>query len=278
MNKKIFLPVIAFAVIGTLCFAMTSNHPDKGKKISILLQGWNCCEWKFFRMENSLFNFNKQAQVNYSIVNDTSAFYICFRIADEYAQMKALRNGIEIRFNSRGRKKAEATLHYPIGGKNDMGGRMNQGDNRSRKTMHLMFLLQMQDMELIGFKNGINGFQSIKSGKNGFLAAVNWDSTNVMVYEARIPFSAFVTDVNIANPLAVGIIIKGAPKPRQEGGEGGMPDQGQGGMQGRQGQGGSGGMNSGGMGRDGSMQGYSDNMKIFEDDEIWQSIVVAKKE
>jgi hypothetical protein len=278
MQMKMFLLIMAFPVISTLCSARTSNHPDKGKKYpssykeGIIVNG-NSSEW-----ETSLFNFNKQAQVNYSIVNDTSAFYICVRIADEPAQMKVLRNGMEILFNSKGKKKAEATLHYPIGGKTDMGGKMHPSDNRSRKTMQLMFLLQMQDMELTGFKDGINGFQSIKSGKHGFLAAVNWDSTNVMVYEARIPFSAFVTDMKAAIPLAVGIIIKGAPRPHQEGGEGGSQDQGQGGMQGRQGQGGSGGMNHGGMGREGSMQGSGDNMKMFEDDEIWQSIVVAKKE
>jgi len=272
MYKKIVLLIMAFAMIHLLCSAGNSNHPDKGKKYpssykeGIVVNG-NSSEW-----ETSLFNFNKEAQVNYSIVNDTGAFYICIRIANESEQMKVLRNGIEIRFNSKGKKKAEATLHYPIGGKTDMGGRMNPGDNRGRKTMHLMFLLQMQDMELIGFKNGINGFQNIKSGKNGILAAVNWDSTNVMVYEARIPFNTFATDMKDAYPLAVGIIIKGAPKPRQEDGDAGMQQQGQGGMQGRPGQG-----QQGGMGREGSMQNY-DSMKIYEDDEIWQSIVVEKKE
>jgi hypothetical protein len=32
------------------------------------------------------------------------------------------------------------------------------------------------------------------------------------------------------------------------------------------------------MGKEGSMQGYGDNMRVYEDDEIWQSIVVARKE
>ena len=154
-----------------------------------------------------------------------------------------------------------------------MDGRMNPDDKRSRKTMQLMFLLKMQDMEVTGFRNGVNGMQNTKSGKNGFLAALNWDSTNVMVYEARIPFSAFITDVKEANPLTVGIIIKGATKPKPEDNDAAMQNQGQGGMPGRQG-----GMNQGGMGGGGSMQSYGANMKIFEDDEIWQSISVAKKE
>lgn len=278
MKINLLIMIMLFPVMSIVGFTQTSNHQDKGKKYQsrykdgIIVNG-NSSEW-----DVSLFNFNKQAQVNYSIVNDTSAFYICIRIADEYAQMKALRNGIEICFNSRGKKKPEATLHYPIGGKTDMEGKLNPEENHSRKMMHLMFLLQMQDMELSGFKNSVNGFQSIKAGKNGILAAVNWDSTNVMVYEARIPFKVFNTDVKEANPLAVGIIIKGAPKPKPEDNDAGMQNQGQGGMPGSQGQGRPGGMNQGGMGSGGSMQGYGDNMRIFEDDEIWQSIVVAKKE
>jgi hypothetical protein len=277
MQMKLFALIMAFPVMSTFGFTRTSNHPDKGKKYpffykeGIVVNG-NSSEW-----ENSLFNFNKQAQVNYAIVNDTCAFYFCIRIADEAEQMKVFRSGIEIRFNSKGKKKAEATLHFPIGGRTDMGGRMDMGDRRDRKRMHLMFLLQMQDMELTGFKNGVNGFQNIKSGKNGIMAAVNWDSTNVMVYEARVPFSVFAADIRAVTPIAVGIVIKGAQKPRQEQGEG-TQEGGQGEMPGGHGQDRPGGMHPGGMGREGQMNGSGDNQKMFEDDEIWQSIVVAKKE
>lgn len=272
MQMKIFTLIMLFPVMSMFGFTRTPDHPDKGKKYpsnfktGIVVNG-NSSEW-----DNSLFSFNKSAQVNYALVNDSSAFYICIRIANEAAQMKVLRSGIELRFNSKGKKKAEATLHFPI------GGRMDPGEHRDRKTMHLMYLLQMQDMELSGFKSGINGFQSIKSGKNGILAAINWDSTNVMVYEARVPFSVFTGDVRVAEPLAVGIVIKGAPRPRQDHGEG-MQDEGQGEMQGGRGQGRSGGMHpGGGVGREGQMNGSGDNQKMFEDDEIWQSVVVAKKQ
>lgn len=271
MQMKLFTLILAFPLMSVFGLTRTPDHGDKGKKYpscykeAIVVNG-NSPEW-----ENSLFSFNKSAQVNYAIVNDTSAFYICIRIADEAAQMKVLRSGIELRFNSKGKKKAEATLHFPI------GGRMNQGVQRDRKTMHLMFLLQMQDMDLSGFKDGVNGFQNIKSGKNGITAAVNWDSADIMVYEARIPFNVFTEDVRAANPLAVGIVIKGAPKPKEGQGQG-KQEEGQGEMQGGRGQDRPGGIRPGGMGREGQMQNSGDNMKMFEDDEIWRSIVVAKKE
>ncbi len=271
MQMKLFTLSLAFMVMSAFGFTRTSDHGDKGKKYpfcfkeGIVVNG-NSAEW-----ENSLFSFNKPARVNYAIVNDTGAFYICIRIADEAAQMKVLRSGVELRFNSKGKKKAEATLHFPI------GGRMNLGAQRDRKTMHLMYLLQMQDMELSGFKNGVNGFQNIKSGKNGITAAVNWDSAGVMVYESRVPFSVFAGDVRAANPLAIGIIIKGAPKPKEGQGEG-MQERGSGNIQSERGQDRSGGMRPGGMGREGQMQDSGENMKMFEDDEIWRSIVIAKKE
>jgi hypothetical protein len=275
MRIKVFFLVTTFLIFGASGFTKASDHQSKEKKYpssykaGVVVNG-NSSEW-----DASMFNFNKQAQVHYSIVNDSSAFYLCIRIADEYEQMKALHNGIELRFNTRGKKKTEETLLFPIGGKMEMEGRMSQDDKRSRKTMHLMFLLKMQDMEVTGFRNGVNGMQNTKSGKNGFLAALNWDSTNVMVYEARIPFSAFNADVKAANPLTVGIIIKEATKPKPEDNDAAMQNQGQGGMQGHQGQGQG---RQGGMGGNGSMQGYGNNMKIFEDDEVWQSISVAKKE
>jgi len=271
MQMRLFTLILAFPVMISYGFTRNSDHGDKGKKYpssykeGITVNG-NSQEW-----ENSLFSYNKPALVNYAIVNDSNAIYICIRIADEAVQMKVVRNGIELRFNSKGKKKAEATLHYPI------GGRMNQGVQHDRKTMHLMYLLQMQDMESSGFKNGVNGFQNIKSGRNGLAAAVNWDSAGVMVYEARIPFNAFAEDVRAANPLAVGIVIKGAPKPKEGQGER-MQEGGSGDMQGGHGQDHPGGMHQNGMGREGQMQGSGENMKMYEDDEIWRSIAVAKKE
>jgi hypothetical protein len=99
-----------------------------------------------------------------------------------------------------------------------------------------------------------------------------------MVYEARIPFSVFTADLHTANPIAVGIVVKGAQKPRQESGER-MQEGGQGEMPGGQGQGRPGGMHpGGGSGMEGQMGQHGDNQKMFEDDEIWNLIVIAKKQ
>jgi len=269
MQIKVIILALCFPMIA---LAYTPSNPGKEKKFpscykeGIVVNGVSS-EW-----ENALFTFNKQAQLNYAIVNDTVAFYICVRIADESAQMKVLHSGIDLRFNTLGKKKGGAILHFPIGGKPDAANRLNPGIRVDRKKMHLMFLLQMQDMELTGFKNGVNGYQSIKSGKNGILAAINWDSTNVMVYEARIPFSIFQGDVRAVSPLAVGIIVKGAPKPQHtdDPTQGSMLPGGQGGQPGMR--------PGGGRNMEGSMQDHGDNMKIYEDDEIWRLLVVAKKE
>jgi hypothetical protein len=275
MQMKLFTVILTFQLLVTVGFSRAADPPGKEKKYptcykeGIVVNG-NSQEW-----ENSLFSFNKQAQANYAIVNDTAAFYICIRIADDAAQMKVIRNGIEVRFNSKGKKKAEATLHFPIGGRPEVTGRLDPGNRSDRKTMHLMFLLQMQDMELSGFKSGVDGFQNIKSGKNGIVATVNWDSANVMVYEARIPFNVFVADVRAVEPLAVGIIIRGAVKPKNSEGK---QDIGQD-MQSGHGQDRAGGMHpGGGRGMEGSMQDLGDIQKMFEDDEIWRMIAVAKKE
>jgi hypothetical protein len=258
-------------LISTNYFPGNPDQTSKGKKYpsifkeSVVVNG-NSQEWG-----DSLFGYNEAARVNYAVANDRAALYVCVRIADESQQMKALTNGIEILFNSRGKKKAEATLQFPIGIK------MNPELRRDRKTTHLMFLLQMQDMDLIGFREGINGFQKIKSAKSGITVALNWDSANVLVYEAMIPFNCFAGDIRNAEPLSVGIAIKGAPKPKQGEGNGtgeGNPAERQGGR----GQDRPGTASQGGMGMDGEMHSMGDNMRMFEDDEIWKFIVIAKKE
>ncbi|MCX6245292.1 MAG: hypothetical protein NTU98_11375 [Bacteroidetes bacterium] len=267
MRRSLFLIIFMVSIYG---FPSNPDHSDKGKKYpsvykeGIIVNG-NSHEW-----EPSLFGFKEDAHTNYAIVNDSAALYVCIRMADEPQQMKALSNGMEILINSKGKKKPEATLQFPIGKK------MNPELRRDRKTTHLMYLLQMQDMDLTGFREGINGFQKIKSGKSGITVALNWDSANVMVYEARIPFQCFATDVRNAEPLSVGIIIKGAPKPKEGEGSGtaeGNPSD----MQGGRGHERPGSMPQDGMGMDGETHSMGGNMKMFEDDEIWRHIEVAKK-
>jgi hypothetical protein len=269
MQTKTITRILFFSI--AISGILPQAHAGGGKenkypsiyKEGITVNG-NSAEW-----ENALFSYNKTAQLNYAIVNDTVAFYICIRIVDEGQQMKVLRNGIELQFNSRGKKKPEAKLHFPIGGKS------TTVQSHDRKILHLTYLLQMQDMDLIGFKEGVNGFRNIKSGRNGVFAAVNWDSSNVMVYEARVPFGVFVQDVRASSPLSVGIIVKGAPKPK-DAQSGSMPEGNPTDMQSGRGQDRPGGMRPG-AGMEGQTYDAGNSMRMYEDDEVWKSVVVAKK-
>jgi hypothetical protein len=268
MTRYLFLVVLLSSLN---VFPPDSYASGKGKKYPSVYKEGIVADGRSQEWESALFSYKEDSKVNYAIVNDSAALYVCVRIADEPQQMKALTNGMEILFNSRGKKKAEASLMFPIGMK------MNPQLRRDRKTTHLMYLLQMQDMELEGFKEGFNGFQKVKSARSGISVALNWDSTNIMVLEARIPFQCFPGDIRNAEPVSVGIVIKGAPKPKQ--GEGNGPSEGNpGGMQGghnpdRQNQ-----MQQEGMGMDGGTSPMGGNMKVFEDEEIWKFIVVAGKE
>ena len=151
-------------------------------------------------------------------------------------------------------------------------GNQNMGIQTDRKRIHMMMLLQMQDMELTGFREGVNGFQHYKSGRNGITAAVTWDSTNTMVYEARIPFMVFRGDITLSAPLSFGIMIKGTPKPK----EGETDKMNEGGQEGMQGHGG--GMRPGSnLGHEQGMLGSNDTNQ-FEDDVIWRMMMIAKKE
>ena len=76
MHIKLFRLILVFPAMSMFGLIRSTDHPDKGKKYpsfykeGIVVNG-NSSEW-----ENSLFSFNKPAQVNYALVNDSNAFYI----------------------------------------------------------------------------------------------------------------------------------------------------------------------------------------------------------
>jgi hypothetical protein len=152
--------------------------------------------------------------------------------------------------------------------------------------MKLLFLLQAKDMELTGFKEGINGLQRSITNKTGVQTVLKLDSTNILIYEAKIPFAIFTSDLTKAEPFAVGFILKGLERPKIQEGE----DAHGGGMENRKGSGGIGG-GYGGEGRDGhggggyNRQGSNRNetgepgnnprQMMFEDTSMWIKLSVA---
>jgi hypothetical protein len=185
------------------------KYPSSYKE-QVTIDG-NAADWDLSR-----FNYNKNSNLFYAVANDSTCLYLCVRVVDEKVQKKLMRSGMTIWFDPRGKKKELTGIHYPLGTgtkQKDIQPVHQANAQPDKKKEKLMYLLQLEDMELIGFKENLNGFINHKNNTTGFLASVDWDSLGVLVYEARVPVSAFNEDIRKSEPLSVGFFIKGLENP-----------------------------------------------------------------
>ena len=222
------------------------------------------------------FLFNKDADLAYSISNDSANIFVCFKIHSQEEQMKLLKGGAEVWFNPTGKKKKTTCLHFPLGNSlPPINRNASPGERPDIKKMKLMILLKLNQLELIGFKDEDNGYQNNKKNKTGIMAIIDWDSVGNMIYEAKIPLNAFKEEVKSANPLMVGIIVKAPEKTAQRPGdtEGAEFNDHQMGQMGGNRERGQGNPMGGHEGRGFSSRGGNEHM--FEDDVIWNECGIA---
>jgi hypothetical protein len=261
-------------------FLASGNSPviqDKNKKCpsnyrdNIVIDG-NAGEWPA-----ASFRTNKDGYMVYSAANDTSAFYICVKIKDEQQQMRIMRSGMELWIDVKGKKKRETGIRFPLSHSLPSLDHRNMAtDGRpDLKKIRLMFLVQMKEMETVGFREGLNGTQNNKVNKSGIIAVINWDSVNTMVYEARIPFRTLNVDINTLDHVSLGVIMKALPKP--QGPNGGQQDT-QNMMANPESSGGMGDQHrGGGMHQEGDHMGMDDRNRVYEDVDAWFEAGIAKK-
>jgi hypothetical protein len=267
------------------------SHPiskkEKGKKYPSFYQKHIVIDGKADEWADSLFFLNPDAKIRYAVVNDSNNLYLCLKVFDDNQQLKLLRGGMEVWIDPAGKKTEICGIRYPLSTTLNPGGKAgwHSGDPNVIKQFKLLFLLQAKDMELTGFKDGINGLLSNVINRTGVQAIIKLDSANILIYEAKIPLKIFKTDLTQANPLSVGFIIKGLEHPKMQGGE----DSREGGMENHEGRsgmgGGFGGGGRGGHGGEGHSHQQSNQNEggdpgttrqtMFEDTSMWLKLSIA---
>jgi hypothetical protein len=201
------------------------SHPvpgkEKGKKYPSFYKSHIIIDGRANEWADSLFFLNPDAKISYAAVNDSTNLCLCLKVFDDNQQIKLLRGGMEVWIDPSGRKKEVCGIRFPLSTTLKPGGRtgMNPADPAAIKQAKLMYILQAKDMELTGFKDEINGLVSNFVNRTGVQTVIKLDSTNILIYEARIPLSAFKTDLKRSEPLSVGFIIKGLERPKTQNGE-----------------------------------------------------------
>jgi hypothetical protein len=279
--KRLILTVIllSFLVTPFLSWAHPSSKKEKGKKYPSVYRSHIIIDGKANEWPDSLFFLNPDAKIRYAVVNDSNNLYLCFKVFDDGQQMKMLRGGMEVWIDPAGKKSQQCGILFPLSTTLNPGGKMgmHSDDPNAVKQAKLMFILQAKDMELKGFRNEVNGMFSNIAGRSGVKAVLKLDSTNILIYEAVIPFTDFKADLFVSNPLSVGFIIKGLERPKQQDGEDARGSdmeghEGGGGI--GEGYGGSGHHRHDGSPNEGSGPGNS-HQAIFEDTPMWLKLTIA---
>jgi len=201
------------------------NNDDKKTpsfyKPNVNING-NSSEW-----ESSLFYFDSDAKTAYALVNDKDALYICLKVMSEDQQIKMIHSGVEIWIDPKGKKNKTTGMicHFegsPIDNKklmNRPGGMPGQNKNKFLSTPRIM------DITLKGFKDEVNGTLPINRNTTGIQVALNLDSTGILVFEAKIPFAVFNSDIKMAKAISLGCVFPGREMPQMGRGEGEFPDR-----------------------------------------------------
>jgi hypothetical protein len=224
--------------------------------------------------------YDNSTKCIYALANDDSALYIAIKASDRTQQMKIVQGGMEIWIDGTAKRKKSIGVKFPLGGGSMQmpAGRTSGREQDSKemaKQMRLQMKLKMLTMELAGFKEDLNGTQSVYSNVP-VKPVIEWDDKDNMIYELVIPFAAMDETVraNLHN-ISIGIFIKGLKM--EQGSGGGMPAGGPpgGGMPGggRPGGGPPGaGMRPGG----GGMPDQSEMENMSKDNSFWTKYTIAK--
>lgn len=242
---KLFLPAYAFTLCSCSHEIFSGVRQITPVKIDARINDW----------EIPLRFYDDKTKLNYSVTNDENNLYLCMRATDMQTQMKITQAGMQVWLDTTGKNKHSIGISFPL----STGVKMKYGeqtgsdspnsditDKHDRLKMRNDFLAANKEMQVTGFKPPLAGFIPLHSD-TGINLSMNWDSTNTLIYEAKIPFSTFykkrLTPSDSMKVFSIGIFVNGVEiiSPTSRSGGGGDAS--------------GGGMNGGGLGGSGMGNG-----------------------
>ncbi len=145
-------------------------------------------EWKI-----PLDYFDDKSKLNFSVSNDNKNIYICVRATEEETQKGIIRNGLQIWFDTVGGKKNQVGIQFPIVQirQKETGSAGGQpGEISGAHSLKSQYSGTPRQIKLTGFTGVPSGFAETPN-MYGINACLNWDTNNIMIYEACIPFGTF---------------------------------------------------------------------------------------
>lgn len=211
MNKALTILILSMILIGST-YAQKYVLNSVWRDSSILIDG-NPSDW-----ELPYPYFDSKSKLQYSVVNDAKYIYVSIRTTDEKAQMKIMRAGMDVWFDITGKKKQVATVRFPLKTDTKLDMTPNPDDMEQQiierpdvRKMKADWSAAAKDIHTQGFKDIPASIAQADSSKYGIQADINWDRSDVMTYELKVPFSAFYKDVLTASdtfhPITIGFKV-----------------------------------------------------------------------
>jgi hypothetical protein len=243
--------------------------------INHLLDG-KCNEWPAQKFET-----DPTTQLKYAIDNDKQNLYLVLSIADFREQMKIMRQGMDLYFDPKEKKKEGKGIEFPV--KKDqsaadliMNNRGKVNDNADQespeqkkaamRTMRAEVALSISSMKVFGFYEDKSQEQGlVKPGSANIAFA--WDSSDVMNIEYRIPLSFFGIPLSLdQRDISIGWKINGVQFSSNHSGSGESS-----GGEGRYGRGGrhGGGGYGGSYGNHGDSNNQPAGENMMKDQNVW---------
>jgi len=149
----------------------------------------NDADWQGLALNNSPEN-----TFEYSVAHNDEDVFVRMKITSPFEQTKFLTGGMELWIDPTGQKQQKTEVVYPVKGELAASAMQPQNSSadkkQSRDMMHLAVRAQLVSMNRIGFKPEYSGAQTVNQA-TGFKAAINWNESNELIYELKIPLQAF---------------------------------------------------------------------------------------
>lgn len=245
----------------------------KGAAVKDIAIDGSANDWNDFPLQMS-----PTGNFEYAVVHNNDDLFILLKVASTAEQTKLLRSGLEIWIDPTGQKNKTTEVIYPVKGELSEDALKPQNISSDPKVnlaqMHMHITTELISLNRIGFKPEASGVQSIHQN-TGFKAALNWNDYNDLIYELKIPVSAFRQKLP-KNNINIGFALNGIERPKDS--ENGAPQQQGGGGFNR-----GGGMRGGGMRGGGGYRGGQDGKrrnnaggdntadwkKVYEKESFW---------
>lgn len=179
---------ILFLLLFKTTFNLFGQEVAMPKWIDVTVDG-NIAEW------GSLNFYDDQTQLNFGLANDSNNIYLVFQTVNEPTQKKIMHAGMKITLSAKGKSKHEASILFPIPqGRSQMTvDSAHKSNNTSERVFNKQsfrenFIVHHATMQVIGFAHA-NG--EIPVNDSDVKVAVNWDSSNNLIYEVAIKKKEF---------------------------------------------------------------------------------------